>query len=285
MDYYFRDHSFSPLPQPRRKSFRTIQSSEINCLILNNHSTYTHASVEPSFVPIHNICETPRTMPRKPRKPKLTHTTQNHNSSDQSVFTPIITRPSTATSFNYENTPKLKRPNAPPPPLPLPARPSGPFESTMIDSLPGYYKINYSKTVKTARSDFSSSEFMDSTFSCSNFSTPKLSRTDLLFTQSNSTANLINDKPKDTNFKLNNKKSYNQYHIGFRNFEAEFVNPLKKQSNNYAPTTYNLSHKNKVFSFFKKLTKTLCPSSPGSFFNDSLFNYIVFFLGKTINTI
>lgn len=291
MDYFFREDSFSPIPQPRTLN---RQHNIGQNRLMQNFTRESYAQpTQLGFQPFHhrNICETtttaattPRTMPRKPRRPKLTHTStirsQNQNSSDQSVFTPILqTRPSTANSFNYENTPKLKRPNAPPPPLPVQKSHGNPVESSILDSLSGYYNINHAanKTVTTTAS--SSSDFMNSTFSTnSNFSTPKLSRAGLLFAQSNSTANLIQS---DKNTHSHRTKSYNQYHIGFRHFEAEFVSPcLKKQSASYVPTTYGFSRKNRVSAFFSKIARTLWPSSPGPFFNDSLFNYIVFFLGN-----
>lgn len=293
MDCFLREDSFSPAPQPR--TLNRPHNIGHNCLTQDfTQESYVQAT-QLGFQPFHyrDICETtpaptsaatPRTMPRKPRRPKLAHTntirTQNQNSSDQSVFTPILqTRPSTANSFTYENTPKLKRPNAPPPPLPAQKSHGNSFESSILDSLSGYYNINpaANKTATTTAS--SSSDFMNSTFSASShFSTPKMSRADLLFAQSNSTANLIQS---DKNTGNHRSKSYNQYHIGFRHFEAEFVSPcLKKQSASYAPTTYGFSRKNRVSAFFGKIVRTLWPSSPGSFFNDSLFNYIVFFLGN-----
>lgn len=286
MDYYLREKSFSPAPHPRRK-YPTMKSHESNFLLTNNFN-YINETLETTLERTREDCETPRTMPRKPRKSKFL-LTQNTNSSEQSEFHRTIDRPTTSSS-NYLNSSRLKRPNAPPPPLPIQSQATGMFESNLINSLPEYYNVNTEKSIsKNSISEFSSSDYINSTLLSSNFSTPKMSRVDLLLPQSTSTSysNLITTKSKKT-FKITNDTHdhthFNHYHIGFEKLETELFNVnhslLRKQSNcrlvKYHPN--KTTKKRRINNLFKKLKSISMPHL--SFSNKQFFSFIVLIIGN-----
>ncbi len=250
MECYFNESSsFSPIPQPRRTQSKTAFT------IISN---FNYDDEPNSFILTKEECETPRTIPRKPRKPNLTptHKTLNQKQIQRSCLA--------SASYHEASIQRLARPNAPPPPLPLNSQPS------LIESLPDYYNTTshngYSKNPST---DYS--EVFNSTFS-SNLSTPKVSRTDLLFNTSYD--NLISEKKKIKISEIGPKKD--EFHIGFKNFEhSGFYHNIK------LPLVRQKSQKRneKRPNLLTKLNKGLY--SPGRFFTTKiLFNCTVIILGS-----
>ncbi len=252
MECYFNESSsFSPIPQPRRTQSRTTFS-------ITNNFNYDGHNTSQSFELMKEECETPRTMPRKPRKTHLTpvHKTLNKEQIQRSSLA--------SASYHEASIQRLTRPNAPPPPLPLNSHPS------LIESIPDYYNtISHNMFPKNPSTDCS--EVFNSTFS-SNLSTPKISRADLLFDMSSD--NLISDKkrPKIVGDRTPGK---DEFHIGFKTFESSGLYhsiklPLKRQ----------------VFKKKNEKRANLCTRvnqgfySPGRFLTTkTLFNCTVIFLG------